>query len=170
MIFPRTKNRTARPFAARYASGGFTLLEITFVITIFAIMASIVLLNFRSFGSATALDNLAQDIALRVVGAQKAATSGVLTPGLLGTDSAHAPSYGVYLTSGSVASTADQQFVYFADLDHSGYFTDSGVGGTCPSTPTSANECLSITTITTGDYISNLLPIHAAERRADHDL
>ncbi len=152
-IFSRTKSRVHRPLAARNASGGFTLLELTFVIGIFAIMATIVLINFKSFGAATALDNLAQGVALRVVGAQRAATSGVLTPGLLGADQASAPSYGVNLTSGSVANTADQEFTYFADINHSGYFDDSG---SCPSTPTATNECLSVTSITTGDYISDL--------------
>lgn len=132
---------------------GFTLIELTFVISIFAIMASVVLFSFKSFGAKTALDNLAQDIALRIVGAQKAAASGALTPGLLGFDAASAPSYGVFFTSGVTPNPADQEFTYFADLNHNGFFNSLG---SCPSSPTGSNECLSVTGITTGDYIDRI--------------
>lgn len=132
---------------------GFTLIEVAFVITIFAIMASIVLFKFKDFGHATALENLAQDIALRIVGAQKASVSGVLTPGLSGLDESTAPSYGVYLTSGLPTDPAAKEFTYFADQDHNGFY---GALGSCPSTPLVGNECLSVTSITTGDYISDI--------------
>lgn len=137
---------------------GFTLIEVVFVITIFAIMASIVLFNFKGFGTATGLDNLAQDIALRVVGAQKSATSGALTPGLDGLTAATAPSYGVYFDSGAVPTLADEQFTYFADQDHDGFFKDLSL---CPASPEKGNECLSVTTITTGDYVSEICVQHA---------
>jgi prepilin-type N-terminal cleavage/methylation domain-containing protein len=131
---------------------GFTLLEVTFVITIFAIMASILLFRFKDFGAKTALDNEAQDIALRIIGAQKAAVAGVLTPGLLGTGDTTAPSYGVYFVSGSASDPLAHQFTSFADLNHDGFFND--YASPCPAIPTSSNDCRSVTTITTGDYIN----------------
>ena len=139
----------------RVLEKGFTKLELAFVISIFAIMATIVLFHFKDFGSETALDNLAQDIALEIVGAQKAATSGLLTPGLLGLTAATAPSYGVFFTAGATPNTADQQFISFADIDHNGFFNDT-YGGACPTTASAGNECRSVISISNGDYISNI--------------
>lgn len=133
---------------------GFTLLEVAFVITIFAIMASIVLFRFKDFGTRTALDNLAQDVALRIVGAQKTAISGTLAPGVTGTDESSRPSYGVYFVSGAAGDTVSHQFTYFTDsAPHDGLFEDLH---TCPAALTVGNECISVTTITTGEYVSNI--------------
>ena len=139
---------------------GFTLIEMVFVITIFAIMAAIVLFNFNGFGTATALDNLAQDIALKVVQAQKAATSGALTPGEDGLSEASAPSYGVHFQSGSAETTDDQSFTYFADQNHDGFLSDIS-GSPCPTSPIVGIECLSVSTITTGDYVSQICALHS---------
>lgn len=149
--------RQRHPIQSQTHEGGLTLLEVVFVITIFAIMASIVLFNFKGFGNSTAMNNLAQDIALRVVEAQKSATSGALTPGLDGLSDATAPSYGAYFDSGTAASVANHSFSYFADQNHDGFFNDLGL---CPSAPVAGNECLSVTTITTGDYISDICVQH----------
>jgi prepilin-type N-terminal cleavage/methylation domain-containing protein len=131
----------------------FTLIEVVFVITIFAIMASIVLFRFKDFGTKTALDNLTQDVALRIVEAQKSAVSGRLTPGLAGLDESTAPSYGVFFTSGLPTDTGNHEFSYFADQNHDGFYNALG---SCPSMPVVGNECLSVTSITTGDYVSDI--------------
>jgi prepilin-type N-terminal cleavage/methylation domain-containing protein len=84
---------------------GFTLLEVAFVITIFAVMASVVLFRFKDFGAKTAFDNLSQDIALRIVQAQKSAISGALNPNFVGTG--NPPAYGVYFKAGTGDAIAD---------------------------------------------------------------
>ncbi len=134
-------------------NAGFTLLEVAFVITIFAIMASIVLFRFRDFGSRTALDNLTQDIALRIVQAQKQSISGVLNANVSDL-SLFVPTYGVYFTNGSTGGAPEsRKFVYFTDLDETRTYDPATV---CTSTSMTGNECLATTTITTGEYISTV--------------
>lgn len=45
---------------------GFTLVEFTVIISIFAIMASVALFNFKGFKSSVSLNNLSHDIALTI--------------------------------------------------------------------------------------------------------
>jgi hypothetical protein len=117
-------------------------------------MGSIVLFGFRDFGSKTQLDNLAQDVALRIVEAQKAAISGRSTATLFGIDTAHAPSYGVYFSDNAIDTGGlNRQFTYFADNDHSKTYSDVTP---CPASPTPGHECISVTSITTGEYVSNI--------------
>jgi len=145
------KNLQQKIFGARkQSSSGFTLLEVTFVIAIFAIMASIVLFNFRNFGTHATVDNLVQDVALRIVEAQKSAISGVLPPSFTG---AIAPSYGVYFVSGVQADTDNHEFTYFSDLNANKLYD---APASCPAVPTPGNECISVTGITTGEYVSNI--------------
>lgn len=132
---------------------GFTLVELAFVITIFAVMASIVLFKFKDFGSKTQLDNLAEDIALQVNQAQRSAISGALTSGISGVDDvSNAPRYGMYFTDSTVAG-ANKQFSYFADTNHDYIYEAPGV---CTSTPTASSDgCLAQSTLTT-ELVSNL--------------
>ncbi len=141
---PNTKHQT--PF-----SSGFTLVEIVFVIAIFAIMSSVVLFQFNSFSARTEQENLAQDIALRIVEAQKSAISGLSSATLLGTSDTVAPSYGVNFSSDG-ASGDNKQFIYFSDLNHNSYYDDATITG-C-GTP--GHECLSVTKINSGDYVSKI--------------
>jgi len=134
----------------REGERGFTLLEVAFVITIFAIMASIVLFRFKDFGTKTAIENLAQDVALRIVSAQKAAISGSLTSGFAGTSEANEPSYGMHFVAGASSDAASREFAYFADTNHNKMYDDPGAACTLGS------ECLSITSITTGEYVSDI--------------
>lgn len=133
-------------------SAGLTFLELIFVISIFAIMASIVLFRFDSFNKRVSMNNLAQDIALRIVEAQKAAISGSLNSNSLA--AGVKPTYGVYFESNSVPSSAagsnNGQFVYFVDLNGNKQY-DAPVSG-CPNT----SECVSITSISTGEYLSDI--------------
>ncbi len=133
-------------------SAGFTLLEITFVIAIFAIMSTIVLFRFKTFGTQVSLDSLAQDVALKITGAQNAAISGtgninVSTLGIV-------PNYGVYFGMAPAIPTLASQFTYYTDTSPTGVRTYNG--DACTSTPTPGRECISVTRITTGDYISNI--------------
>ncbi len=142
---------------------GFTLLEVSFVITIFAIMASIVLFRFKDFGAKTAFENLSQDIALRIVEAQKAGISGKLNPNFVSASAA--PAYGVYFKTGSGSATTDpatHEFVYFTDIPVGGTIPPVGdkiynvPAGGCPSAPAVGNECMSTTAITSGEYVSGV--------------
>ena len=135
-------------------SSGFTFMELIFVISIFGIMAGIVLFGFRTFGDKAALDNLAQDIALEIVGAQKAAISGVSTTALPGFVPGTVPSYGVYFSDNSTdtVNPLNKQFTYFADNPPQNKLYDTSV---LPC-GTSGLECISTTAITTGEYISNI--------------
>jgi prepilin-type N-terminal cleavage/methylation domain-containing protein len=130
---------------------GFTLIEIVFVIAIFAIMSSVVLFQFSNFSARTDQENLAQDIALRIIEAQKTAISGVVSSGLLGTSGTTAPSYGVAFSS-DVPSGAYKKFIYFADNNHNSYYDDATTTG-CG---TAGHECLAVTSINTGDYVSKI--------------
>ena len=142
------------------SSAGFTILELTFVFAIFAIMASIVLFNFRAFNTKVQFGNLVQDIALRIMTAQKSALAGATNVNFIGRSAK--PTYGVYFQPGVTATTASTQFVYFNDIPPTGSTTFLGnklydpTGTTCPVTPTLGNECLSITSITTGEYVSKI--------------
>ena len=148
---------------------GFTLIEMVFVFVIFAIMAGITLFNFREFNNKAVFNNLADDVALRIVQAQKAAISGSLNANFLGQDVK--PTYGVYFSmqtpSASVSAVdADQKhFVYFSDNPIAGAPYNGLIGnkvydlpssGVCPVTAALNNECLSVTAITTGEYVSNI--------------
>ena len=99
---------------------GFTLIEMVMVFVIFAIMATITLFNFREFNDKASFNNLADDVALRVITAQKAAISGQINANLLGADVE--PSYGMYFStaiptgSTSAVDATDTQFVYFTDI------------------------------------------------------
>lgn len=141
-------------------AGGFTILELTFVFAIFAIMASIVLFNFRGFNTRVQFNNLVQDIALRIITAQKSAIAGATNVNFVGRSSK--PTYGVYFEPATTATTPSTQFVYFNDLAPTGSTTFVGnklydpTGTTCPTTPTLGNECLSITSIATGEYVSKI--------------
>lgn len=128
---------------------GLTFIELIFVISIFAIMSTIVLFRFDNFSSEITLNNLTQDIAQQIVGAQKSAISGAINQSIIAAGST--PSYGLYFSADSVATTEDTQFTYFTDLDANKEYAKPA---TCPSTATAGNECISITSITTGEFIS----------------
>ncbi len=125
--------------------GGFTLIEIITVILIFAIVSSIVMFNFRNFSSRVQFNNLAQDIALRIVQAQKNALNGLTNSNFNGVGMK--PSYGVYFST-----TASTTFIYFSDNDLDKYYTPS----TCTGSPVLGAECISITGITTGEYVKQI--------------
>ncbi len=129
---------------------GLTFIELIFVIAIFGIMTSLILFRFKDYGEKTRLDNLAQDIALHVVQAQREAISGTLSPQVLGLTS---PSYGVYFDN-DITGAKNTEFTYFTDLPTQNHIFDSASVACDPTF--SGNECLSVTKITTGDYISNI--------------
>ena len=147
---------------------GFTILELIFVIIIFAILTSISIFNFGTFSARISFDNLTQDIALRIVQAQKDAMMGAVNSNFISRDVK--PAYGAYFTSSTSTTiqVGNQQFIYFTDTPNFGYSSSSLLGDKVyiPNISnslcgTSDSECISATTITTGEYVSNICYVNS---------
>src|SRR3989338_9773919 len=89
---------------------GMTYVELIVVLMIFATISSIVLFNYQEFQTKVDIKNLASDIALKIVEAQKSAISGKLSAQ---GDFAPKPAYGIYFNL-----SPSTNFVYFADFDN----------------------------------------------------
>ena len=101
----------------RNCNKGMSYVELIVVLAIFATISSVVVFNYGAFQSKVDINNLASDIALQVVQAQKSSISGLLPT--LTTVSPWKPSYGVYF---NIATP--KQFIYFVDLNNAnGYDT-----------------------------------------------
>jgi len=101
-----------------------TYVELIVVLSIFAVMSSIVMFNYSGFQAKIDIKNLASDIALKVVQAQKSSLSGFLPPATEQYSRSNVdtwkPSYGVYF---DITSDSNKRsFVYFVDGDNSGTF------------------------------------------------
>lgn len=130
-----------------------TYVELIVVLSIFTLMTSIILFDYGKFQDNVDIKILANDIALKIVEAQKSAIAGKWN---LSAGNDWKPSYGVYLSS-SLTDLDDgvpfnKKFIYFADLDQSGNYNDqdfcSNSGG--------IYECLEKIDITKGNYISRI--------------
>jgi type II secretory pathway pseudopilin PulG len=118
-----------------------TYIELIVVLSIFAIMSSLIMFNYGAFQAKVDIKNLASDIALQIVQAQKSALNGLLSA-QIPTISPWKPAYGVYFN----LTNSNQNFIYFADLNDDGLYTDAGCAG----------ECLNQIAITKNDLISHL--------------
>lgn len=140
---------------------GFTIIEMIVVISIFAIMAGLVLFRYREYQANINLENTTQDIALQIQKAETDAISGRY-PALANGQSVPVnwkPSFGVYFDSAT-----PKEFKYF--FDYQSYLSDTpvalgafspdgalpgvrgvmdGGGLTCGNTST---ECTNVITIT----------------------
>lgn len=129
---------------------GMTYIELIVVLSIFSIMTSVVLFSYDKFQAKVDIKNLANDIALKIVEAQKSASSGRLPPSAqVLPPSSWKPSYGVYFNLGSTGN--NKNFVYFIDLNQNGYSDSSfcsSFGG--------SYECVDKINITKNNYISSL--------------
>ena len=126
-----------------------TYVELIVVLSIFAVTTSIALFNHRLFQERIDLKNLANDIALKVVEAQKAALSGKLPPSG-GYGASWKPSYGIYFNLLSPGD--DHTFIYFTDLNQSGDYTDPSF---CPI-PGDGGECLDKINITNDNRVTEM--------------
>ena len=121
---------------------GMTYVELIVVLSIFSIMTSVVLFNYSKFEDKVNIKVLANDIALKIVEAQKSSLSGELLPaGKLPTINPWKPAYGIYFNLSN-----NKNFVYFVDLNNNNSFDDSICTG----------ECLNSITITKGDFVSRI--------------
>ncbi len=121
---------------------GMTYVELIVVLSIFSVLGSVVMFNYGTFQDRVDMKNLANDIALKIVEAQKSSISGKLPLPL--PPSSWKPAYGVYFNI-----TGDSKgFVYFTDLDNNTQYPGTIACSTA--------ECLNKTTITKGNYISEI--------------
>jgi prepilin-type N-terminal cleavage/methylation domain-containing protein len=136
---------------SRKLNAGMTYVELIVVLSIFAVMSSIVIFNYGEFQTRIDIKNLASDIALKIVEAQKSSLSGNQNPNA---PTNWKPSYGVYFFDPTSANDADgiahnKKFDYFADLDQNGIISN-------PSCSVTTNECLDKILITKDNSISKL--------------
>jgi len=124
-------------FVIRNCQKGMTYVELIVVLSIFAVMSSIVLFNHGKFQAKVDIKNLANDIALKIVEAQKSAMSGKWNTNA---PSGWKPSYGVYFDL-----SVPNHFIYFADFVDINKQYDAGSG--CS---TGGGECLDDIEITKG--------------------
>lgn len=151
--FPYNLQPTHKLKAKSYKlNEGMTYVELIVVLGIFSLMVSVVLFNYGVFQAKVEIKNLAGDIALKIVEAQKSSLSGKLPPPGHPITASWKPSYGVYfnLANDSLPNKDNKSFIYFADLDASSAQNNLFDGADC--TP----ECLEKITITKGNYISSL--------------
>jgi len=125
---------------------GMSIVELLVVLSIFVAISGVAIFNFGNFQGQVDIRNLASDIALKTVEAQKASLSGQFPPIAQGTPAlTWKPSYGIYFNT----TSDNKSFIYFVDLGAENGLYDAS---SCPGT----GECLEQVTITKGNYISSL--------------
>ncbi len=125
----------------RNYQAGMTYVELIVVLSIFSVMTSIVIFNYGKFEEKVNIKVLANDIALKIVEAQKSSMAG-----LWNTNAPldWKPSYGINFNTSN--DTNKKNFIYFTDLNADAYYRDLSCSG----------ECLDRISITKGDYVSEL--------------
>jgi type II secretory pathway pseudopilin PulG len=113
------------------AQAGMSYVELIVVLSIFSVMTSVVLFNYGGFQAKVDIKNLASDIALKIVEAQKSSLAGKLPPlaQQLQISPIWKPSYGLYMDQVSDSKS----FIYFTDIDQNGYLSNPvcAPGGEC---------------------------------------
>lgn len=125
-----------------------TYVELVVVLGIMAVLSSVVMFNHGKFQGKIDVKTLANDIALKVVEAQKSSINGKWNSATALTN--WRPSYGLYFNINN-ASNADK-FIYFADLDND-LICDPPA---CTPSYTIANEVVDIVNITKGNTVSSI--------------
>ena len=124
-----------------------TILELIVVFGIFSVLSGVTVFNYGSFQGKVDIKNLANDIALKIVEAQKGALFGKFPPPPQDSfvTSVWKPSYGVYF---DLIGVGNRGFIYFTDINP--------VNNLYDGTSACTNECIEKTTITKGNTISEL--------------
>lgn len=126
---------------------GMTYVELIVVLSIFATLSSVSLFNYSKFQGKVNIKNLANDIAIRIVQAQRESLTGKF--------SASAalnwkPSYGLYFNVSTASNS--KKFVYFTDANNSNSCDTSG----CISPYSVTGEVNEIVSITKNNSISSI--------------
>lgn len=132
-------------------NGGMSYVELIVVLTIFSVLSSVVVFNYGDFQAKVDIKNLASDIALKIVEAQKESLSGKLPAKSF--SPAWKPSYGIYFSETIAVDSKgadNKNFFYFTDLDTPLPSNGAFDGSDC------SLECLNKITITKGNYISDI--------------
>ena len=118
--------------------------ELIVVLSIFSTMSSLIIFNYGEFQDRVEIKNLANDIALKIVDAQKSSIFGKFPSVLQQSQitSSWKPSYGIYINP----TIDNQSFVYFVDLNNDNLYQDLDCTG----------ECIEEISITKGNVISSL--------------
>lgn len=147
--FTAHKNRgmTHSMFSPRHPeySRGMTYVELVVVLGIMAVLSSVVMFNHGKFQAKIDVKTLANDIALKVVEAQKSSINGDWKAGFC---SNCKPSYGLYFHT-----NASTRLVYFADLDNNEVCASPNC---VPPVYSVGGEVLDVVSITRGQTISSL--------------
>lgn len=124
---------------------GMTYVELIVVLSIFSVLSSVSVFSYKDFQARVDIKNLASDIAIKIVQAQKSSLSGTLPPlSLQPVVQNWKPSYGVYFNIDLEGVQANpSKFVYFTDRDQNGTFTT----GSC-------DECINQINITKGNTVN----------------
>jgi prepilin-type N-terminal cleavage/methylation domain-containing protein len=128
---------------------GMTYVELIVVLSIFSVMSSVVIFNYSAFQTKVDIKNLANDVALKVVEAQKSSLFGKFPKFELQGEltTSWKPSYGLYF---NVATEDNKKnFMYFVDLDQNKAIRN-------PTCASYNDECLEKIVITKGNSISSL--------------
>lgn len=131
---------------------GITYIELITVLSIFSIITAISIYDFRIFETSIEVKNLANEVALKVVEAQRFAVFGKVSPPLqapLNPDT-WKPSYGLAFDLNTTGYTGGNIFYSFIDLDQDKIFSHDP-GYSCP-----LSDCLEKINITKGNRITNL--------------
>ena len=131
-------------FVIRNCQAGMSYVELIVVLSIFSVMTSIILFNYGEFQGKVDIKNLASDIALKIVEAQKLSLSGAMPASIdsLLIPDDWKPSYGLFLD----AVDSKNSFMYFVDINNNTYFEYEDCYG----------ECLEKVTITKNNIIDKL--------------
>jgi len=126
---------------------GMTYVELIVVLSIFAVMSSVSLFNYGQFQGKVDVKNLANDVALRIVEAQKDALNGKFNNSA---SSTWKPSYGVHFDVNNAAT----KIVQYTDLNNNNRCDPPQ----CNPTPTYSlgREVTSIVNINKGNYVSSI--------------
>ncbi len=152
----------------REKNRGFTIVEMVVVISIFGILAGLVLARYKNFQASIDLENTAQDIALQIQQAENYAVSGrypSLGSGQTAPVSGWRPSYGVYFNT---LPANQKRFSFFFDaqslqptdplysaigVNGRGYLSDATPFALCSIAD---SECINTVTITNDAYIEKI--------------
>lgn len=104
---------------------GFTLIEITIVVTIIALLGTIFVANYRGGERQFALKRSAHKLSQDLRGAQEMAMSSQTTPLEFGPETFPKGGYGIYFEEGA------DSYILFADCDGDGLYDGTGGSLSC---------------------------------------
>lgn len=127
---------------------GLTYIEVIVVLSIFSILTSVTLFRYKDFEAKIDIRNLSNDIAIKLVQAQKYSVGGIFPPQTV--SATWKPTYGIYFDVSN--ATNNRSFVYFTDLNQDSLYSSSF---TC-SPPLGISECIEKMNITKSNYVSRI--------------